>query len=109
MAQNELEIILKLVDQASAGLKSSISDIQTKISELKNFNQSAYDDMSQAVEKFGKSNEIVKGNVKNLSEQVKEASKELKNFRQTLFIVTAAAALAIKSVNDLICSSFGRR
>ena len=77
---NELQIVLKLVDEASEPIKTSITGI---VQEVKKVEDSGV--------KAGKS----------IQAEFKEAGKEIRDFTKTMFLLTAGMALAIKSVNDL--------
>ena len=80
MADTELNIALRVIDEATEPIKTAITGIKGETDKLKD-----------SSEKAGKS----------IQTQFKEASKELRSFRQAMFAATAVTALAIKSVSDL--------
>lgn len=74
MAETDLNIILKLLDQASAGIKESMAGIKTETKKV-----------NDETEKAGKT----------IQQQFKDAGKELKSFRQAMLGVTIAIAVII--------------
>lgn len=82
MANNELNIILKLVDEASGKAKQITGDVTRQVNEVGNKTADA----------------TVK--MKGFGEQLKESSKGLRDLRQTAFLATAALAIVIGSVRE---------
>jgi len=78
--QNELEIVLKLVDEASDKLKAINADIKKDTSEITDEQKKQGDESDK--------------NQKKQQNGLQETSKELKNFRKEMFVVTAAIAAA---------------
>jgi len=74
MPENELEIRLKVVDEASEPIKTSLNGIKGSTDALKQSGTSAG---------------------KGIQDEFRKAGKELREFRQSLFIVTAGIAAII--------------
>lgn len=82
MADNKLEIIIEAIDNATAEIKKvkdSVNDVEKSTKEV-----------TKSTEQAGKT----------LKEQFKEAGKELKDFRRTMFAVTAAIAAIISTTRE---------
>ena len=82
MANNELEIILTAVDNATAEIK--------KVKESVDSVEKATQETTKATEKAGKT----------IKDQFKEAGAQLKDFRRTMFAVTAALAIIISTTKE---------
>ncbi len=80
MAESTLDIQLRLVDEATEPIKTSLNGIRTETDKVK-----------ESGERAGKT----------IQQEFKEASNKVRDLRRALFLVTGAMALAIKSVNDL--------
>lgn len=81
MADNGLEIRLKVVDEASEPIKTSLQGIK-----------GAADSVKQSGTAAGK----------DIQEEFRKAGRELKEFRQSLFIVTAGLAAIISTTREAI-------
>lgn len=79
MAENDLIITLTAVDNASAPIKNALGSIDN-------------------AQKQVKSSGVDAG--KSIQEQFKETGKELRAFRQSMFVATAAVAVVISSVRE---------
>lgn len=83
---NELQIILTLIDEASGKLKEITGEIKKDTAGIERASTDASSKMSEGA--------------KSVREQFKEASAELKDFRRTLFLVSAALATVITTVKE---------
>lgn len=79
MAENDLVITMTAVDNASAPIKSALSDINNAQNQVKKSGEEAG---------------------KGIQQQFKEAGKELKDFRQSAFLLTAALAAIVATTKE---------
>lgn len=82
MAQTELNVILKLVDEASAKIKT------------------AMDGVKQGTDAVAKSGQDAGKKLEPFNKQLKDAGNNLRDIRRTAFIATAALATVIASVKE---------
>jgi hypothetical protein len=82
MADAQLNIVLKLIDEASGKIKQAMNDATDSTKKL-----------GDVSEKAGKK-------VGGFGNQLKESSRQLRDLRRTAFIAIAALAVMIKTVGD---------
>lgn len=82
MAEANLNVVLRLIDEASSGLKA------------------AMDSAKEGVNKVGDSTTKAKPKIQGFNEQLKQTSRDFRSLRQTAFVATAALAVVIASVKS---------
>ena len=82
MAESELNIILKLKDEASAQIK--------KVS----------DEAGKSVSEVGNKSAEASGKMKSFNDQIKDASSKFREMRRTALLATAALATVIATTRE---------
>lgn len=100
MPQAELDIILKVIDNASAEFKKVNAEAIKTVNELKGTQTTANKEVADTVTQLGTKTQETTVKTKNFGEQLKDASRQARSLRQSLFVATAALAIMIKGLND---------
>jgi hypothetical protein len=112
MAETELSIVLKLIDNASADLKKTISGAIEGTNKLKSANDEAYSQMAKSIEEnrtvFERFSNSFKEKSAGMVKALQESSSELKHLGREIrqvganiaFIGGAISSIFIKALND---------
>lgn len=100
MPETDLNIILKVIDNASDEFKRVNAEAIKTVNELKGTTVQANKEVADSTVQVSQKTNEATVKTKNFGEQLKEASRGARSLRQSLFVATAALAIMIKGLND---------